>query len=92
MVPEPKSGFPVSLWAALDRGSPHTPREYHREGIGARQRIFRVFGKNVIIFVFVFIFSGYLKITVCDKSKENLIDRQSHCFNLLLLAAQVSGC
>jgi hypothetical protein len=64
MVPEPKSGFPVSLWAALDRGSPHTPREYHREGIGARQRIFRVFGKNVIIFVFVFIFSGYLKITV----------------------------
>ena len=64
MVPEPKSGFPVSLWAALDRGSPNTPREYHREGIGARQRIFRVFGKNVIIFVFVFIFSGYLKITV----------------------------
>ena len=70
-VQQPKSGFPVSLWAAIDRGSPHTPREYHREGIGAIQRIFRLFGENVIIFVFVFIFSGYLKITVIRRRNSN---------------------
>ena len=46
LVPEAKSGFPVSLWAAIDRGGPHTPREYHREEIGAIQSIFRLFGKS----------------------------------------------